>query len=138
MAVSEPMRQLVAKRANYRCEYCLLHENDVLGRHEADHIRPIKHHGETTLDNLAFACLRCNRHKGTDIAGYDNVTGQLTPLFNPRLEKWGEHFKIDHGIIRALTAQARVTIDILNLNAPERIEERIALIEVGRYPVEYS
>lgn len=94
MSVPDLLRQLVAERANHRCEYCLLHEDDTLGIHEADHIRPIKHHGETQLDNLAFACLRCNRHKGTDIAGYDNTTGQLTPLFNPRLDKWNEHFRL--------------------------------------------
>ncbi|MBI3363237.1 MAG: HNH endonuclease [Chloroflexi bacterium] len=134
MTVPAPMRELVAARANHRCEYCLLRDEDALGTHEADHIRPVKHHGETTADNLAYACLRCNRHKGTDIAGYDGETGRLTSLFNPRSDRWSDHFALDGGRLRPLTATGRVTVDILQLNHPERVEERMALAEVGRYP----
>ena len=135
MTLSGVLRELVAARANHQCEYCLLHDEDVLGTHEADHIRPLKHHGETLADNLAYACLRCNRHKGTDIAGYDNETGHLTPLFNPRTDRWSDHLALEHGFLRPLTATGRVTVDILQLNLPERVEERIALVEVGRYPL---
>ncbi len=36
------------------------------------------------VDNLALACLRCNRHKGPNVGSFDPLTGQLTPFFNPR------------------------------------------------------
>ncbi len=134
MTIPDALREQVAERASRQCEYCLLHDQDALMPHEADHIRPLKHHGATALDNLAYACFRCNRRKGTDIAGYDGETGRLTPLFNPRLDHWSQHFVLESGLIRPLTATGRVTVDLLGLNLAERVEERLALAELGRYP----
>jgi hypothetical protein len=135
MTLSDTLREQAATRANHQCEYCLLHDEDALAPHEADHIRPLKHHGPSTLDNLAYACFRCNRHKGTDIARYDNETGRLIPLFNPRTDPWREHFTVREGFIHPLTATGRVTVDLLRLNLPERVEERMALTNAGRYPL---
>jgi 5-methylcytosine-specific restriction endonuclease McrA len=59
--VPASLRQLVAERAAYRCEYCLLPQAVVLHRHEPDHIVPIQHGGETHENNLALACLCCNQ-----------------------------------------------------------------------------
>ncbi|HXT34440.1 MAG TPA: HNH endonuclease signature motif containing protein [Chloroflexota bacterium] len=36
--------------------------------HEPDHILGEQHGGTTALENLAYACLRCNRLKGPHIA----------------------------------------------------------------------
>jgi 5-methylcytosine-specific restriction endonuclease McrA len=36
--------------------------------HQVDHIVSRKHGGESTSDNLAYACVIYNRYKGTDIA----------------------------------------------------------------------
>lgn len=38
--IPEALRRLVVERANYCCEYCLIHQNDSLYSHEVDHIRP--------------------------------------------------------------------------------------------------
>lgn len=78
------LRQQVRQRAGLRCEYCLLAEADAFFPHEPDHIIAIKHGGETTEENLALSCFDCNRFKGSDVSSIDPVTGQLTPLFNPR------------------------------------------------------
>ena len=64
--IPDVLREKVAERANYCCEYCLLHEQDSIYSHEIDHIIPEKHRGETVEDNLCYACLDCNRNKGTD------------------------------------------------------------------------
>jgi hypothetical protein len=36
-----------------------------------------KHGGESTSDNLAYACVICNRSKGADIAAIDQSSGKI-------------------------------------------------------------
>jgi len=59
---------LVVARADHLCEYCLIHEEDTFFGCEVDHIISEKHGGPTTADNLADACVFCNRAKGSDVA----------------------------------------------------------------------
>lgn len=40
---------------------------------------------------------------------------------------------MDNGIIEPLTAQGRVTVRLLDINDPVRVEERIKLIALGQY-----
>lgn len=122
------LRRRVAERAGHRCEYCLMPEALALHRHEPDHILPRQHGGETTFENLALACLRCNRHKGPNVGSFDPETGELVPLFNPRKQIWEEHFALDEEWIRPLSAEARVTLKILQLNQVDRLEERRSLL----------
>ncbi len=128
------LRQLVAERAQNRCEYCLVRDDDVFLPHQADHIIPEQHGGATSAENLALACVHCNRHKGPNLASLDPITGQLTPLFNPRLHGWVEHFTVAQAYIQPLTSIGRVTVQLLKLNHPDRIRVRQALAEVGTYP----
>jgi hypothetical protein len=125
---------LVIERADRRCEYCLVHLEDVLLPHQPDHIIAEQHGGETITENLALACIHCNRNKGPNIASLDSATKQLVPLFNPRRDIWSEHFSLDDAYIRPLTPIGRVTVNLLKLNDPERIQVRQALIELERYP----
>ena len=122
------LRRLIAERAGYRCEYCLLPQAAALHRHEPDHIVPLQHGGVTDLTNLALACLRCNRHKGPNIGSFDPLTGQLVPLFHPRLQIWDQHFQIVDAEIIPLTAEGRVTARVLRFNDPDRLTERQRLI----------
>ena len=131
--VPASLRQLVAERAGYRCEYCLLPQGVSLHRHEPDHIVPRQHSGETYENNLALACLRCNRYKGPNVGSFDSLTGALVPLFNPRTQQWEAHFEWDGGTIRPLTPEGRVTVKILRLNDADRVAERQHLIAVGLY-----
>lgn len=130
--VTETMKLAVAERAFEVCEYCQLPYSSAFHKHEADHILPRKHGGETTFENLAFSCWRCNRHKGADIGSFDfDADGVLTRFFNPRIDVWSEHFRVENGDIKPLTAEARVTIKILRINEENRVEERNELIEAG-------
>lgn len=131
--ISAELRKLVAERANFRCEYCLLPEKASLHKHEPDHIVPRQHDGETTEDNLALSCLRCNRHKGPNIGSYDPQTGQLTPFFNPRKQNWSDHFRFEGAEILPLTAVARVTLKILRINDDSRLREREQLQKAGLF-----
>lgn len=131
--VPASLRQLVAERAAHRCEYCLLPQAVALHQHEPDHIVPRQHGGETHENNLALACLRCNRYKGPNVGSFDPLTGVLVPLFNPRTHAWASHFEWDGATIRPLTPEARVTVRILRLNDADRVAERQRLLEVGLY-----
>lgn len=131
--ISTELRKLVAERADFRCEYCHLPEKASLHKHEPDHILPRQHGGQSTEDNLALSCLRCNRYKGPNIGSYDPETGQLTPLFNPRQQNWSDHFKFEGSEISPLTAVARVTLKILRINDDIRIQEREQLQKAGLF-----
>jgi len=123
----------VAQRADGRCEYCLIHDQDAGFRHQIDHIVSRKHGGLSTLENLALACVVCNRYKGADIDSIDSETGELLRLFNPRHDRWIDHFRLDGATIEPLSAIGRVTVNLLRLNATERIAERLLLQELVRY-----
>lgn len=128
------VRGQVHERAGGCCEYCLLAEEDAFFPHEADHIIAAKHGGASTLENLALACFDCNRFKGSDIASRDALSGELVPLFNPRTQRWNEHFRLEGGQILPLTSIGRVTTLLLKFNLPQRIEVRTTLARTGRYP----
>lgn len=136
MSVHVPaaLRREVAQRAGHACEYCRVHENDTFFGCEIEHIISLKHGGVTESTNLAYACLFCNRHKGTDIAAIDRDTGELCRLFHPRHDRWSDHFAVEGTTIRPLTAVGRTTARLLMLNAADREIERAALIAAGRFP----
>jgi hypothetical protein len=84
--------------------------------------RPIiseKHHGPTIESNLANECLYCNSFKGSDISDLDPITGKLTPLFNPRRQRWSRHFRWDGPLLVGRTTIGRTTIRVLQINCEE-------------------
>ncbi len=122
------LRRLVEERANYQCEYCLHPASVAFFPHEVDHVIAQKHGGKTEADNLAFACWRCNRNKGTDLGSFDPQTGEFSFLFNPRTQQWAEHFKLEEKRLIGLTIQGRTTINLLKLNSDVRLAERQRLL----------
>jgi hypothetical protein len=91
-----------------------------------DHVVAEKHNGATEIDNLALACWRCNRHKGSDLTSFDPQTRQLSPLFNPRTQVWTEHFTYERERIIGLTPEGRTTVNLLRLNSKDRLTERLS------------
>jgi hypothetical protein len=132
--VPASLRKFVKERAKNRCEYCLMPQSASAFEHEPDHIIPSQHDGETKAENLALACLRCNRRKGPNVGSFDPETGALVSFYNPRNQKWKDHFRLEGAIIQPLTPEARVTVKILKLNDEQRVEERERLIALGLYP----
>ncbi len=131
MPISIRQRQQLSKRADHKCEYCLLHEDHSVKKHEVDHIIPRKHGGKDRIDNLAWACFLCNRFKGSEVVAFDQETGELTPLFNPRQHQWQDHFSFESGLIKPQSKIGRVTVLVLQLNRPGRVQIRIKLREAG-------
>ena len=48
-----------------------------------------------------------------------------------RTQHWHEHFAWEGAFIQPLTAEARVTVNLLRLNDDDRLAERQALLEAG-------
>ncbi len=129
------LRAEVLRRADGCCEYCQVHEDDVLVPHEPDHIIAEQHGGTTSAENLALACYQCNRHKGTNLASIDLDTGQPAFLFHPRRDRWMDHFRLEDARIVPLTAAARATAALLKFNSATRLRLRETLVLAGRFPV---
>jgi len=134
--ISSEIRQLVASRANYVCEYCLIAEADAYFRFQVEHIISRKHGGSSELENLALACVFCNRYKGSDIASLIPEAGKLIRFYNPRVDRWHEHFRLNGVVIEPLTEIGEATVRILQMNHNDQILERQVLSRRGRYPAE--
>ena len=132
--ISQNSRRTVAIRAEYLCEYCLIHEDDTFFGCEVDHIISVKHGGLSEPDNLAYSCVFCNRQKGSDIGSILQQTDEFIRFFNPRKDLWADHFRLDGVVIKPITEIGEVTALILGFNSSNRILERQTLITVGRYP----
>lgn len=98
---------------------------------QIDHIIALQHGGTDAADNLALACIHCNRFKGPNIASVDPGTEEITRLFHPRRDSWKEHFVWDGPELIALTPVGRATISLLLINEPEIVAVRKALHEEG-------
>jgi len=132
-----PFRRLVSQRARHRCEYCHYPASASNAPLPIDHIYPQAKGGITHIDNLAFACGRCNTYKLAKTGGIDPLTGERARLFNPRLDEWDAHFHLDirTGIIEGRTPIGRVTAQELSMNELLAVANRMLLIEKELFPI---
>ena len=114
----------------------MIAEEDAYFRFQVEHIISRKHGGSSELENLALACVLCNRYKGSDIASLTSETGGLVRFYNPRIDHWSEHFRLNGVIIEPLTEIGEATIRILQMNHDDQILEREVLSRRRRYPSE--
>lgn len=121
----------VWRRAEGCCEYCQMAHAVYRTPFQIDHVIARQHGGQSHLQNLALACFHCNTHKGPNVAGVDPTTGQIVRLFNPRLDRWAEHFVWEGPQITGLTPIGRATVRTLALNHPDYLSVRQALIVEG-------
>lgn len=121
-------RAHVRSRAGDRCEYCRSHQDDEpFFRFQVEHVVARQHGGSDDASNLALACPHCNLHKGPNLAGLDPFDGALTPLFNPRQQRWEDHFAPRGPLVMGRTAIGRATVRVLNMNDRLRVELRATL-----------
>jgi hypothetical protein len=52
-------------------------------------------------------------------------------IFDPRRQRWLDHFRFEGAQIVPLTAVGRTTARLLAFNATARLEERVALLASG-------
>jgi hypothetical protein len=110
------LQRLVAHRAGGRCEYCRLSQEGQEARFHVDHVAPVARGGATVEKNLASACVSCSLRKAARQTASDPQAGMESPLFNPRVDSWAEHFRWDGVHILGLTPTGRATVDALKMN----------------------
>jgi len=110
-SISKSLRQQVINEAGYRCEYCHTSSRLIGMPLVMDHILPSLLGGSDERENLAACCYRCNEFKGAKIKANDPVTNESISLFNPRLQRWLDHFQWANGgtHIIGITAIGRAT-----------------------------
>ena len=123
----------VQRLAGERCDYCRMPAAYDPLPFQLDHIIAQQHGGETVLENTAWSCLHCNKHKGPNIAGIDPLTGQMVALFHPRRQRWHRHFEWDGPILVGRTRTARATIRVLAINDLAAVAFRAELMQEGVY-----
>lgn len=119
-------------RACYRCEYChmpVVTRSSI--RPQIEHIVARQHGGGDEDENLAIACARCNLVKGPNLTSIDPVTGKITRLFNPRRDRWHEHFAVTSDRIVGRTSVGRTTAALLDFNHPRMRLRRRSLLRLG-------
>jgi len=129
----------VRRRAQNRCEYCLIPQAAFRRPFHIEHILAKQHGGLTQLDNLALACWQCNLKKGTNLTSIDPENGELTRLFHPRIDKWADHFafrllqsRVDRVQIVGLTSVGRVTVRLLDMNEELRQVLRYEILKTAK------
>ncbi len=88
------------------------------------------------LENLALSCQGCNNHKYNKTEGRDNISGTIASLYNPRQQKWHEHFawNEDFTLVIGLTPTGRTTVETLQLNRNGVVNLRRVLYAMGEHP----
>ncbi len=134
--MNKSLKRLVRERAGGRCEYCGCPDTHSPAPFSGEHILPKSKGGTDELANLCWSCQGCNNIKFTATTAIDHLTGATVPLFNPRRDRWGEHFFWDFEEIRVIgqTPIGRATVSKLHLNRPELLNLRKALLAVGLHP----
>jgi hypothetical protein len=85
-----------------------------------DHIIPTSAGGATAFENLCLSCPFCNQFKKKRWQARDPETGRKARLFNPRRDRWDQHFRWseDGTQVIGLTARGRATVTTLQMNNP--------------------
>ena len=99
-----------------------------------EHIVPRSRGGSTTDENLALACPGCNLRKADRIAAVDPLTHSDVPMFNPRHDRWADHFEWDGIWLVGISAVGRATLAALDINHVRRLRIREAETQFGLFP----
>ena len=136
--IPDAVRQRVRAAAGDRCGYCRSPQRYVMGKLEIEHLMPSALGGSDEESNLWLSCGLCNRYKGSQVTGIDPRTEKTAPLFNPRTQKWNEHFRWsrDGTRILGLTPIGRATVVALRLNNEIAVEVRRNWVLAGWHPPE--
>jgi 5-methylcytosine-specific restriction endonuclease McrA len=95
--IAKSLGDRVANEARHRCGYCLTDQRVSGAQMHIEHIIPRARGGQSTESNLWLSCALCNSFKGTRIEAVDPATGAKIALFNPRTQRWSQHFAWDSG-----------------------------------------
>jgi 5-methylcytosine-specific restriction endonuclease McrA len=130
------LRENVATQARHRCGYCQADEQYFGTDFVIDHLTPEALGGKTIEENLWLACWECNGRKASRVAAIDPISRELVPLYNPRTQAWGDHFRwtATGDQLLGLSPTGRATIRALGLNLTKRVVARQFWVKAGWHP----
>jgi len=113
--------RLVEKRSGGRCEYCRMAKILQRAPYHVEHTLPTSKGGTDDFENLAWSCAACNLSKSNRTQLVDPETGQAVPVFNPRTDRWEDHFMFEGYRLMGRTPVGRALIAGLDLNDIQRL-----------------
>jgi hypothetical protein len=130
------LHERLLAQAAFRCGYCRSSQRVMGVRLVLDHLTPRALGGTDDEENLWPSCQPCNGFKQARTHARDPESGAMVPLFNPRRQRWHEHFGWEHGgrRIAGRTEVGRATVMALRLNREELVAARALWIEAGWHP----
>lgn len=134
--ISDDLKNKIRQTARNRCDYCLIPQEIVSMLLEIEHLHPIAEGGTDAEENLWLACRNCNGFKHAKTHAVDPQTNEEILLFNPRTQKWNEHFDFneDKTEIIGKTSCGRAPVIALRLNYDQAVNARKVWTIFGLYP----
>jgi hypothetical protein len=135
--VPPAVRRAIRRGARGMCEYCRYPDHVGYAPFHCDHHTAKRLGGKSTEQNLVWSCPYCNGSKGGASGGIDPHTRRETPLFNPRVHRWLDHFEWQSNglLIRGITPIGRATVSKLRMNRPLAIQAREFLLLLEEHPM---
>lgn len=130
------LRQQIRQADRNQCCYCQTQEANSGIPLSFDHILPTSKGGKTTFENLCLACRTCNEFKSDSTQELNPLTGENVALFNPRSQRWSEHFQWseDGTNIEGITSTGITTVTTLRMNHAAIVMARKRWVFSGWHP----
>lgn len=125
--MSHPLFEAVRQHYRKSCGYCGVTETTAGGELTLDHYRPRAAGGSDELDNLIYACIKCNQYK-SDFWPDDVDLDRGRQLLHPGSDDLSVHLVEDEatGHLQGLTPTGVFHITVLRLNRPQLVAHRLA------------
>jgi hypothetical protein len=136
VALAVETRALVMQRSGHCCEYCKSQDKFSPVYFTIDHIAPLIEGGSNDIENVAYACMPCNRLKWKKTMVFDPISQVNVPIFNPRLDVWERHFQWSGNYLSiiGISATGRAMVSELQLIRKKLIRYRKEMFDIGYHP----
>jgi hypothetical protein len=122
--VAHRLHQEVRRLYRYQCGYCNASETEAGGELTVDHYYPSVAGGSDELENLIYACFRCNTNKGDELPFISGAEPEQR-ILHPLRDDLAAHFQVDDfGLAVPLTETGLLHITTLELNRPALVRFR--------------
>jgi len=125
--MAHPQHEAVRRAFAYRCGYCSVDESAAGSELTVDHYHPRSAGGTDALENLVYACHKCNQYKGDYWPlPEEEAVGQF--VLHPHRHELSIHFREDEttGELHPLTPTGKFHVRLLHLNRPPLVANRLA------------
>ncbi len=125
--MAHPLHERVRRAFSFRCAYCGVEETAAGAEFTVDHYQPRFAGGADDLENLVYACHRCNLYKGIFWPTPEDLAAGRYVL-HPQRHDITQHIRENEitGELAPLTATGEFHVNLLDLNRPPLVAHRLA------------